>query len=200
MSCSGPFRIFQNDSAPYGISFRQWTIFWWKWLISIPFAKNPAFDPTGNSDDGTQNNSQVWFLAGTFGGPAVRTYIIPYGKAILFPVINYECSFVDEPTIKTESGLERRCKKEIDDIKDFYASLDRRKINLKKCRVESKCFSVEIPPNNCLRVAGGDTVMASDGYWLFFEPLTQGEHQLSTYGSCMSGRIKIGCNFKLTIK
>jgi hypothetical protein len=118
----------------------------------------------------------------------------------LLPIINYECSFIDEPSIDTESGLESRCRQEIDDIKDINAALDDQIINLKGCRVVSKCFPIDIPPNNCLKVNSGNTTMASDGYWLFLEPLSLGHHKLMTYGSCLSGRIKIGCNYKLVIR
>ena len=56
----------------------------------------------------------VWFLAGTFGGKAERTCTIPSGKAILFPPINTECSYKENPMLKTESDL-RACAKHLQD-------------------------------------------------------------------------------------
>lgn len=192
--------LYDTNSSPYGKSYAEWINLWWKWLISIPINMNPAFDPTGQFSTAIQNNSKVCFLAGTFGGPANRSCVIPHGKAILFPVINYECSFADAPSIDTESGLERRCKQEMDEIGDMKASLDGERIDIHKYRVHSRCFTVNIPPNNCLGAVSGTTRISSDGYWLFIRPLPPGHHVLRSFGSCMSGKIRIGCTFQLVIK
>jgi hypothetical protein len=192
--------IYDIDSRPYGISFEGWIRLWWKWLISIERVKNPAFDLTGKLCATAQDSPNVWFLAGTFGGHADRKCTIPKGKSILFPIINYEASFADAPSIRSEEELEEQCRHEIDDIGDIYVTVDGKKIELQNYRVKSRCFTVDIPPNNCLGATNGTTRIASDGYWLFFEPLHSGIHVLKSFGSCMAGKIQIGCTFKLTIK
>jgi hypothetical protein len=192
--------IFDINSHPYGISYEEWVRLWWKWLISIQKDKNPAFDSTGHLCATSQYSPYVWFLAGTFGGPTDRKCNIPNGKAILFPIINYECSFADDPSIKSEEDLEEQCRREIDQIGRIKASIDGRKIEVHNYRVKSKCFTVDIPPNNCLGAIKGTTRMASDGYWLFIEPLCTGDHILKSFGSCLAGKIKIGCTFRVTIK
>lgn len=192
--------IYNTNSFPYGKSYVEWVSLWWKWLISIPKEKSPAFDTTGDRCSIAQLNPDVWFLAGTFGQPAIkRTCIIPNGKALLFPVINYECSFADEPSMGTEKELEEKCKQEMDQVGDMNASLDGEKINIHNYRIHSPCFTVNIPPDNCLGAITGTTRIASDGYWLFIGPLAVGNHVLTSFGSCMSGRIKIGCTFEFVI-
>src|SRR4029453_7743303 len=109
--------LFAPDSAPYGVTFPDWTIRWWRWLLSSSMETNPALDISGKWSELRQDDPNVWFLAGTFGGSVVRTSTIPAGKAILMPIINYECSFADEPLITSEKELELKCKNEIDDIK-----------------------------------------------------------------------------------
>lgn len=162
--------------------------------------KNPAFDRPEQLCATSQNNSNVWFLAGTFGGIAHRKCTIPKGMSILFPIINYEASFADAPLLRTEEELEERCRHEIDDIGEIYVSVDGKKIDVQNYRVKSRCFTVNIPPNNCLGAIKGTTRIASDGYWLFIEPLPPGNHVLKSFGSCLAGRIQIGCTFRLTIK
>lgn len=191
--------MYDINSHPYGISYEEWIRLWWKWLISIPKAKNPAFDSTGQLC-ATSQNTNVWFLPGTFGRAMNRKCIIPQGKGILFPIINYECSFADAPLMRTEEELEDQCRHEIDNIGDINATLDGKKIEVQNYRVKSSCFTVDIPPDNCLGASNGETRIASDGYWLFFEPLSTGNHVLQSFGSCLAGKIQIGCTFRLTIK
>jgi len=161
---------------------------------------NPASDSTGQFCSESQNYSHVWFLAGTLGDSVIRRCIIPYGKAILFPIINYECSFADAPSIRTEEGLEEQCRHEIDQIGDIYASIDGMQIDVQNYRVKSRCFTVDIPHNNCLGAIKGTTRIACDGYWLFIEPPPTGNHVLKSFGSCLAGKIQIGCTFRLTIE
>jgi hypothetical protein len=193
-------KIYHKNSRPYGLSFSKWTSLWWKWLISIPKYRNPAIARSNKYCATSQYHQNVWFLAGRFRGTARRCYKIPYGKAILFPVINYECSFVDEPFIKTEKELESKCRSEINDIVDASAYLDGNRINLEKCRVQCSGFKLNIPMDNCLNAKSGLTTMASDGYWLFIRPLERGNHVLNSYGSCLSGKIRIGCNIHISIE
>jgi hypothetical protein len=193
--------IYNTNSCPYGKDYEEWIALWWKWLISIPKEKSPAFDTSGERCSISQRNRHVWFLAGTFGEPsASRRCIIPNGKALLFPVINYECSFADDPSMRSEQELEEKCRQEMDQIGDLNASLDGEEINVHKYRVHSRCFTINIPRDNCLGAVGGTTRIASDGYWLLIGPLAPGDHVLRSFGSCMSGRIKIDCSLKLVIK
>jgi hypothetical protein len=106
-----PIAVFQANSKPYGLAYVEWTAKWWQWGYSIPKDINPAYDDTGKNCAQKQNGP-VWFLAGTYGHPANRKCDIPAGKAILFPILNSECSFAEFPKLKTLSEL-RVCAKTI---------------------------------------------------------------------------------------
>ena len=80
--------LFPRDSEPYGVTLPEWTIRWWRWLLSLSLEKNPGSDKSGKFSELGQEDPNVWFLAGTFGGSAVRTCTLPLGKAILMPIIN----------------------------------------------------------------------------------------------------------------
>ena len=66
-----------NDDA-YGKSYEDWSVAWWQWVSSLPPTDHPLFDGTGSDLDTPGSNcaagqqGKVWFLAGTFAGPAVR--------------------------------------------------------------------------------------------------------------------------------
>ncbi len=85
------------------------------------------------------------------------------------------------------------CANEINQISDANVQLDDQVINVFKYRIKSGCFKVKILTDSCIDLTPGNTRFASDGYWLFIEFLSRGNHVLSSFGSCLSGRIKIGC-------
>lgn len=197
--------LFPSDSKPYGITLSQWTVKWWRWLLSIPKHKNPALDISGANLSEGQNDPNVWFLPGTLGGTAMRSCKIPLGKAILMPVINYRCSFADETGIKTEEELALKCKKEIDDIKNLSFVIDDMCVaNMSSYRICSPLFDVHLGENNIeneiLCDNPFDTKMVSDGYWIFLKPLSIGLHKLVSSGSCHSGKIMIATNYHLYVQ
>jgi hypothetical protein len=193
--------LFSPDSMPYGLTYPEWIVKWWRWILSIPREKNPALDKSGIYVEERQSHSNVWFLSGTFGGPVVRKCKIPLGKAILMPIINYECSFADEPSIKTVTGLEMKCKSEIDDIKNLSFSIDQLPLSdAAPYRVRSPLFDVHLGENNILDVEQQTTKMISEGYWVFIKPLIIGSHRLTSFGSCQSGKIMIGITYDIYVE
>ena len=104
--------VFPPNSKPYGSSYAEWSIKWWKWVVSIPRKDNPGEDKTG-TNSGLGQRGPVWFLAGTFENLPIaeRKCTIPFGKAIFFPVIVSEKSFAEFPELKTESQAQRSCKR-----------------------------------------------------------------------------------------
>lgn len=200
MKQSANSMLFAPDSVPYGVTFPDWTIRWWRWLLSSSMETNPALDVSGKWSELRQDDPNVWFLAGTFGGSVVRTSTIPPGKAILMPVINYECSFADEPLITSEKELELKCKSEIDDIKHLTVSIDEIILkDLDQYRVRSPFFPINLQENNILGVNSGCTNMISDGFWIFLKPLRIGDHKISSFGSCRSGKIKIQTTYSINV-
>lgn len=192
--------LFDPNSKPYGVTLPEWTTRWWKWLLSLPAQKNPASDKSAQYCVLGQDDPNVWFLAGTFGGSVTRECTIPSGKAILMPIINYECSFADEPLITTHKELELKCKSEIDDIKHLSVIIDESLLNnLVRYRIHSRIFSIDLQDNNILGVKSGRTQMITDGFWIFLKPLEIGHHRVNSFGSCRSGKIRIETTYNLVI-
>lgn len=169
--------ILQADSKPYGLTYGEWTARWWQWAYSIPKDANPAYDDSGRYC--TQGQSgPVWFLTGTYGHPVDRYCTIPSGKAILFPILNSECSFAEFPNLKNEKEL-RQCSKEMEDTVNYLEA----KVNdigikdLSKYRVQSPLFNFTLPKNNILELPLQTTTQAvSDGNWVFLKPVAVGKY------------------------
>ncbi len=178
------------DFKPYNITYGEWTARWWQWAYSIPKNIHPAYDDTGKNC-AQEQNGPVWFLPGTFGHPVTRMCDIPVGKAILFPILNSECSFAEFPNLKTLSEL-RTCAKTIQDqVTTFYASIDGVLIpNLEKYRIQSPPFNFTLPQNNILGMPSNITTQAvADGNWVFLKPLSPGIHKIVFKGEVQQTRI-----------
>jgi hypothetical protein len=174
--------LYSIDSKPYGISYGQWAAKWWQWLISTPQPNSPLVDKTGKNC-GQNQNAPVWFLAGTEGGAAARTCTIPAGKAILFPIINSECSYSERPTLKTESDLAECAKVQNNPTTNLQASVDGLNLQqLDKYRVTSPLFSLTFPTKNIFGSPVGPTQAVADGWYMLLQPLAPGKHELHFSG------------------
>jgi hypothetical protein len=92
--------LYSADSSPYGISFSDWTTKWWQWFIGIPNSEQPFPDTTGAKCN-THQYGPVWYLLGS-AGKVERNCTVPSDKAILFPILDSECSYSETPTLKNE--------------------------------------------------------------------------------------------------
>jgi hypothetical protein len=82
-------------------------------------------------------------LAGTGGGSVEQTCVIPSGKAILFPVLNGECTYKDSLSSKSPSGLRSCALKSDEGVTLLAASVDGINMqNVDKYRVTSDLFNV----------------------------------------------------------
>ena len=60
-----PISIFPIKSKPYGISYGDWSIRWWQWLLSITKSISPALDNAGKKATLNQYEPNVFFLCQT---------------------------------------------------------------------------------------------------------------------------------------
>ena len=169
--------LFTTDSAPYGLTYGEWTARWWQWAYSIPKDIHPAYDDSGKYCAQGQSGP-AWFLAGTYEHPAERYCTIPAGKAILFPILNSECSYAEFPGLNDEEQLRQCAKQKHDSVVHLEASIDEVPISgLEQYRVQYPLFNFTLGQNNILEIPANTTTQAvSDGNWLFLEPLSVGEH------------------------
>jgi hypothetical protein len=170
--------LFSPGSKPYGLTFGEWAARWQTWLYSIPGPKNPATDTTGKNCAQNQTGP-VWFLAGTTGGSVERACNIPAGKALLFPVIANECSYKENPNLKTEAEL-RTCAVSPDNaVTDLELTIDGINFqDMAKYRVQSPLFGITFSNDNLAGVSPGPTQGVADAFLAILHPLSAGNHIL----------------------
>jgi hypothetical protein len=97
---------------------------------------------------------------------------MPDGKAILFTILNSECSYAEFPKLKTEKQL-RQCSKQMQDsVTQVQATVDGINIkDLDKYRIQTPLFSFTLSKNNILVLPANITTQSvSDGNWVFLKP------------------------------
>ena len=183
ISASEDVKIFPPDSNPYGLTYGEWSAKWWQWVLSLPTDKNPLLDKTGELCNESQEDKDVFFLVGTFGGKVERTCTIPSGKAILFPVVAIEADFINTPEARTEDSLMKLVKEDQDSVTLASAKVnDSELTRTNNFRFQSPLFNLSYPSNNVYGVPPGQTIAVSEGTWIMMEPLPPGEYTLNFKG------------------
>lgn len=193
-------KIYSQDSKPFGLTFGEWSVRWWQWLLSIPKDKSPAMDSTGQYASIGQSDPNVFFLCQTIENSIelpLRTISMPRRKSIFMPVLNWISNFYNHG--QSEQELIDTARRRIDAIGKIEVNLDRKNIQgLEKYRFLTEFFVAEMPKDNILDLPPGKTRFISDGYWLFIGPILNNT-MISTFGSCSSGITKIGVNYSITV-
>jgi hypothetical protein len=191
---------FTNRQRPYGFSFGEWTVRWWQWAVSSPIDINPIVDETGRYANMNQSGP-VWFLAGTPGENRIpiRECTVPTGKALLFPVINYEINQLEDPHLRTEEAMVKHVVDDINDIINKEAIVDGKSIPTYRVQSYPKVFSLDVCKDNWLGISPGIIKAAADGYWVFLKPLEAGKHEVYFHGSCSGGLRNSTAKYNLTV-
>jgi hypothetical protein len=118
-------------------------------------------------------------LAGTTGGSVDRTCTIPAGKALLFPLVANECSYKENPNLKTEAELRACAVDPNNGVTHLELTIDGVNIQgLEKYRAQSPLFNFTFSNDNLGGVAPGPTQGVADGFWAIVPPLTSGNHTI----------------------
>jgi hypothetical protein len=170
--------LFGSDSKPYGLTFDEWSERWWNWFGGAPQAINPGSDNTGKNCAVGQNDPNVWYLTGAGSGTVERTCTIPGGKGIAISIAGNECSFAENPSLKTESEL-RACAISGNQVSSLHASIDGINLqNLQNYIVLTPLFKLNLPENNIFGAPAGSTQAVSHSYFIFLKPLPFGTHTI----------------------
>jgi len=200
--------VLPPHAYPFGMSYGDWSAEWWMWQLRLPATDHPAFSLDGaNCADGQYG--KVWFLTGAFTTEVPQNEFntivrescaVPTGKAIFFPIINIECSTVEDFPFQlilegTDSNVDSCASKFVDGpfavVEDISIEVDGDTLeNPENYRVQSPVYEfyfdepndnilgVDCDSGNCVDMEG-----VSDGYWIMLPPLSRGEHTVQFTGS-----------------
>jgi len=190
--------FFKTNSRPYGKSYVKWTEKWWQWAFSIPKDLNPIIDKIGENC-GRGQEGPVWYLAGTTQKTinAKRRCVIPHQRSILFPIIVSQFSRSEKPTM-TDQELVRYTAKDIDQVSFLELIIDDYPLTDPSIYRVKSYFRLDLVEGNIWDIKPGPTMVASDGFWVFLKPLSEGKHSINFQG--VEPNFKTHVTYRITIK
>jgi hypothetical protein len=203
--------VLPPQSHPFGATYGEWAARWWQWAYKQPVASNPLFDETGAAIANGQAG-HVWFLAGVINvsGTAVRSGTIPTGKALFFPIINFEADNLCPPIVPPldVAGLRALASASIAGG-TLEADVDGRVIqDPQQYHETSPVFSVTFPNNNVFQFFGCNVPAGTyslpdgfvdEGYYLMLAPLAAGQHTIHFHGTVPSADFTLDITYHLTV-
>lgn len=179
------------EKEHYGKSYAEWSEAWVQYANAYrePECANPLLDETGEDCNFYQDDPNVFFLSGTFGGVVKRKCTIPEGKALFFPITEVygDNAGVPEDMLLQPEDIEEYVINSYDkmETKRLWLSLDGDKIGgLAQGGVRSAPYTITLPAGDnryeCDGIKGvkGDFDGFVSGYWVLLAPLEPGEHEL----------------------
>jgi hypothetical protein len=143
------------------------------------------------------NNGPVFFLAGNLtGGPSARTFSVPAGRPIFFPMVNaFDIEFQPAPFCPAHPGPDPAdalaCAFDfipgVGGATGLHATLDGQDLlgggdGLNFRQTSTAFFVFDLPAGSLLEslfgLPPGPYDMVSDGFWIAVEGLTPGPHTL----------------------
>jgi hypothetical protein len=194
--------VFRIDEKPFGLSFSDWTVEWWKWIIQIPKSINPLFDTEGKNAYLNQIHRKVFFLCQTLESSEkmpVRNIMIPRETSVFMPIINW-ISILHEDG-ENDQDLLRVARERMDVVKDLRININEITLTtdyLREFRVVSPIVDTFLPENNIFDQPSCQTRIASDGFWIFLKRLND-NISIKSFGSCSSGITKIRVDYNINV-
>jgi len=202
----GASTVAPPESTPYGKTYPQWAGAWWKWFMELPLqdangTPHPATD-CANFDLSEGQSGDVWFLASPFGN-CTRTASIPSGKALFVTIINAEWSSLENAgppicsNISDSSCQLANASFFADHIVDLSFEVDGAHVSrISSFRVVNsqinffapcpcwifKCVPSSRPAQPPAQACGPAT-STGDGYFVFLNPLSPGQHTIHYTGA-----------------
>ena len=158
---------------------------WARWLWSIPFGVTPLQDNSG-ANCGINQSGEFWYVVGALTPSFTKSCTVPYGKAIVAPIIasvnDYPCPYPFEPAPgqSLEAFLRADPAAFMGGVTFTEALLDGRQLKVK--RVATKLFgfigAADLSTGFDPCITGAPQLAVVDGFFTFVEPPSRGNHVL----------------------
>jgi hypothetical protein len=202
----------QGNVTPNGMTngqtLHELTAEWWRWIANAPWETSPILDQSGDWA-GVDNDGDIFFLAGSFGGVVTRDITVEAGVPILVPVLN-NLTFQNigpadpsaAPKVPAQKGQANQWQAEWHkSVTDIFLEIDGVAVrNLQSDLVRTPWFGGAIEEGGLFDWFGftGDMVSANSiGYWSVIDGLASGEHTLRFGGT--AGTFSTEVNVNLTV-
>ena len=188
--------VLQSHGMVAGETVAQWTQDWWTWALQSPAANSPMLDSTG-ANANVNNSGAMFFIGGSFGGDATRTFDVPAGKPLLVPVLNdLALQFTGkgpDPLTGGKGAANQVLTDWQHSVTNLFLNIDGNPVNnLQSDLVRTDWFSAgTVQPGSLAESFGltGDLGPSkSDGYWVVVKSFAAGStHTLEFGGSTSNG-------------
>lgn len=174
------------DSNPFGKSYEDYIINYWKFILKYPLEGNPAEEATGEYCTQGQNVSSypIFYLHANAGGNTVKTCKMPSGLGLFVPILQAESSTAEEPKATVE-GLRNTVTEDINCTSALSLTINGKKFKyeeLQKFRAITKDFQVDLPENNLVSISPGISTFVTDGIQVITSPLEPGNYTVKFTG------------------
>jgi hypothetical protein len=196
------YTIADPNESVLGKTISQWTQDWETWYVQSRTHQNAIDDRTGQFAN-LNNDGPIFFLGGTAGGDATRTFTVPAGKPLLLPMLNVF------DTLDTESNERSFIEHWPSTVTDVRASIDGTPIadptrylettsdffsmgSVRPGTVATELFHIAphapVPAQaaaaqHYLQIGQELNPTLATGYYLMIEGLSPGQHTLEFGGS-----------------
>ena len=174
-------------------------------MIGQPSNTNPTEDHDGRFANNCQTYDNVYFLCGTTKTDTTkRACTVPDGKSILLPVICFEHSLIEDPSVKNPHELLELATKDLKDYDKVSAKINKTEYTTRTgiIRIRSPHFTITLPKGNVWGKNAGFTFAAADGYWIFIRDLDPGSYSISVQAQPNPGgtnSLEIDTSYEVTV-
>lgn len=184
--------VLPPNSTPLDMSYGQWHVAWWNWVMSIPEAANPLLHVddeadlavpaprplwVGTYDASNGQSGQAWFLAEAYA-TVERDATIPAGTPLCFPLQNHMAW--GWPPIPEAEAWMRFYLDLVLDTAVVSCEIDGVPVkDLERYRHQSPAVPFVLGEDNLPGLPAGEYgMMVDDGYYLVLAPLSVGTHTI----------------------
>ncbi|MCC7543050.1 MAG: hypothetical protein IT379_42935, partial [Deltaproteobacteria bacterium] len=136
----------------YGRTAGEWLADWSRWLYETPASQHPVTDTTGEHCAVNQPGGEVFYLAGTYGGPMVtRTCAVPAGPALFVPFLVWFNDNGGVPMPVPDEELPQFVEQQLANGVQLSAELDGCQLSgLERHKTSIEEFSYDCPEGDCI--------------------------------------------------
>lgn len=117
--------VLAPGSIVAGRTIGDWTGDWWAWAAgqALTSPVTDAFNDTTGANAGINQSGPVFFVAGTFGGTANRSFTVPNDRYLLIPLANVSQSQNEPPFTPQTPGSATDIRAVVDPIFQSFTDL-----------------------------------------------------------------------------